>query len=72
MQGSVDYLPDVVNGIIKSIVFAILVTWIALYNGYYVVPNALGISKSTTQTVVVSSLLVLAMDFVLTVFMFGM
>lgn len=72
MQGSVDYLPDVGNGIIKSIVFAIIVTWVALYNGYYVVPNAQGISRSTTQTVVVSSLLVLAMDFVLTVFMFGM
>jgi len=71
MQGSVEYLPDVGNGLIKSVVFAILITWIALYNGYHVVPNALGISKSTTQTVVVSSLLVLAMDFVLTVFMFG-
>ncbi len=72
MQSSIDYLPDVGNGLIKSLVFAILITWIALYNGYHVVPNALGISKSTTQTVVVSSLLVLAMDFVLTVFMFGM
>lgn len=72
MQASVEYLPDVGNGLIKSFVFAILITWIALYNGYHVVPNALGISKSTTQTVVVSSLLVLAMDFVLTVFMFGM
>ena len=72
MQDSVEYLPDIGNGLIKSVVFAILITWIALYNGYHVVPNALGISKSTTQTVVVSSLLVLAMDFVLTVFMFGM
>ncbi|MCG6199731.1 lipid asymmetry maintenance ABC transporter permease subunit MlaE [Psychromonas antarctica] len=71
MQGSVEYLPDVFNGVIKSVVFAILITWIALYNGYYVVPNAQGISQSTTQTVVVSSLLVLAMDFVLTVLMFG-
>ena len=72
MQGSVDYLPDIGNGIIKSIIFAIIITWIALYNGYYVVPNAQGISKSTTQTVVVSSLLILAMDFILTIFMFGM
>ena len=72
MQGSVDYLSDVGNGIIKSAVFAILITWVALYNGYHAIPNAIGISKSTTQTVVVSSLLVLAMDFVLTVFMFGM
>lgn len=71
MQGSVEYLPDVLNGVIKSVVFAVLITWIALYNGYYVTPNAQGISKATTQTVVVSSLLVLAMDFVLTVFMFG-
>jgi len=71
MQGSVEYLPDVFNGIIKSVVFAVMIAWVALYNGYYVVPNAQGISKATTQTVVVSSLLVLAMDFVLTVFMFG-
>lgn len=71
MQGSVEYLPDVINGVIKSIVFAVLITWVALYNGYYVIPNAQGISKATTQTVVVSSLLVLAMDFVLTILMFG-
>lgn len=71
MQGSVDYLPDVLNGVLKSVIFAVLITWVALYNGYYVVPNAQGISKATTQTVVVASLLVLAMDFILTVFMFG-
>ena len=56
---------------LKSVIFAVLITWVALYNGYYVIPNAQGISKATTQTVVVASLLVLAMDFVLTVFMFG-
>lgn len=72
MQGSVEYLPDVMNGVIKSVVFGVMITWVALYNGYHVVPNALGISRATTQTVVVSSLLVLAMDFILTVFMFGM
>ncbi len=71
MQGSVDYYPDVVDSIIKSVFFAVLITWVALYNGYHVIPNAQGISKATTQTVVVSSLLVLAMDFVLTIFMFG-
>ncbi|MFT4836655.1 MAG: phospholipid/cholesterol/gamma-HCH transport system permease protein [Psychromonas sp.] len=71
MQGSVDYLPDVMNGVIKSIVFGVMITWVALYNGYHVMPNAIGISRSTTQTVVVSSLLVLAMDFILTVFMFA-
>lgn len=72
MQGSVDFGPDVLNGVLKSIIFAVMITWIALYNGYFVVPNALGISRATTRTVVVSSLLILAMDFILTVFMFGM
>ena len=72
MQGSVDLFSDVGNGIIKSIIFAFIITWVALYNGYYVIPNAQGISRSTTTTVVVSSLLILAMDFILTVFMFGM
>lgn len=72
MQGSVDFGPDVLNGVVKSIIFAVMVTWIALYNGYFVIPNAQGISRSTTRTVVVSSLLILAMDFILTVFMFGM
>lgn len=71
MQGSVDYLPDVMNGVIKSIVFAIIITWVALYNGYYTIPTAQGISNSTTKTVVIASLLVLAMDFVLTAIMFG-
>ncbi|WP_094752315.1 lipid asymmetry maintenance ABC transporter permease subunit MlaE [Psychromonas sp. CD1] len=72
MQGSVDVFADVGNSIIKSVVFAFIITWVALYNGYYVIPNAQGISRSTTTTVVVSSLLILAMDFILTVFMFGM
>jgi len=71
MQGSVDFLPDVMNGVLKSVVFAVMITTVALYNGYYVVPTAQGISLSTTKTVVISSLLVLAMDFVLTALMFG-
>jgi len=71
MQGSVEFLPDVMNGVFKSIVFAMTVTTVALYNGYYVVPTAQGISISTTKTVVISSLLILAMDFLLTAIMFG-
>jgi len=71
MQGSVDFLPDVMNGVLKSVIFAVMITWVALYNGYYVVPTAQGISYSTTKTVVISSLLVLAMDFALTALMFG-
>lgn len=71
MQSKVDLVDDVFNGVIKSIVFAIVVTWIALYKGYNAIPTADGISKATTDTVVQASLAVLGLDFVLTVFMFG-
>ena len=71
MQATVDWNKDVVNGIIKSIVFAIVVTWIAIFKGYDVVPTSEGISQATTQTVVYSSLAVLGLDFVLTALMFG-
>lgn len=71
LQASVEWREDIVNCIIKSVVFAIVVTWIALYRGYQVIPNPEGISKATTQTVVQSSLAVLALDFILTAIMFG-
>jgi phospholipid/cholesterol/gamma-HCH transport system permease protein len=71
MQASVDWNADVVNGIIKSIVFGIVITWIAVFRGYDTVPTSEGISHSTTQTVVHSSLAVLGLDFVLTALMFG-
>ncbi len=66
MQAAVDFRSDILNGIIKSLVFGFVVTWIALYQGYYTVPNAAGISRATTKTVVYSSLAVLALDFILT------
>lgn len=71
MQSKVDLVDDVFNGVIKSVVFAFVVTWIALYKGYDAVPTSDGISRATTQTVVQASLAVLGLDFVLTVFMFG-
>lgn len=71
MQATVDWNKDVVNGILKSIVFAIVVTWIAIFKGYDAVPTSEGISQATTQTVVYSSLAVLGLDFVLTALMFG-
>ncbi len=69
MQASVSFYNDVINGLIKSIVFGFVISWIAVYQGYYTVPNALGISRATTKTVVYSSLAVLALDFVLTAMM---
>ena len=72
MQNSVQFMHDVFNGtIIKSIVFAFICTWIAVYQGYACVPTSEGISTATTQTVVYSSLCVLGFDFVLTAVMFG-
>ena len=71
MQASVNFRTDIVNGIIKSLLFGVVVTWVAVYQGYYTVPTALGISRATTKTVVYGSLAVLGLDFVLTSFMLG-
>jgi len=71
MQEAVGFREDIVNGIIKSVVFGFITTWVAVYQGFYSEPNAAGISKATTRTVVFSSLLVLALDFVLTSLMMG-
>ena len=71
MQSNVDWSDDVLNGVIKSVVFAFVVTWIAVFKGYDAMPTSEGISKATTQTVVNSSLAVLGLDFVLTALMFG-
>ena len=71
MQATVEWDKDVVNGVIKSIVFAIVVTWTAIFKGYDAIPTSEGISLATTQTVVLSSLAVLGLDFVLTALMFG-
>jgi phospholipid/cholesterol/gamma-HCH transport system permease protein len=71
MQASVEFYNDVVKGIIKSVAFGWVVTWIAVYQGYASMPTSEGIGKATTQTVVISSLAVLGLDFVLTAVMFG-
>lgn len=71
MQASVNFHEDIVNGIIKSIVFGFVATWIAVFQGYDTVPTAEGIGRATTRTVVYSSLAVLGLDFVLTAVMMG-
>ena len=71
MQETVTFSKDILNGIIKSIFFAAFVTWVAVFKGYNSKPTSEGISYATTQTVVVSSLGVLGLDFILTSFMFG-
>lgn len=71
MQASVNFRMDVFSGIIKSLVFAFLVIWIAVFQGFTCVPTAEGISKATTRTVVYASLAVLGFDFILTAMMIG-
>lgn len=70
MQDAVDFRLDIVNGVIKSLVFAVAVIGIAVYEGYSAMPTAEGVSRATTSTVVTSALVVLGLDFVLTAFMF--
>jgi len=70
MQAAVEWDKDIINGVIKSVVFGFAVTWIAVFEGYDAVPTAEGVSRATTRTVVFSSLAILALDFVLTALMF--
>lgn len=70
MQNAVDFRFDVVNGVIKSCVFGVAVTAIAVFEGYDALPTAEGVSGATTRTVVTSSLAILGLDFILTSFMF--
>jgi phospholipid/cholesterol/gamma-HCH transport system permease protein len=69
MQANVDWHDDIVSGVIKSVVFGVACTMIALFEGYDAPPTAEGVSRATTRTVVISSLVVLGLDFVLTSFM---
>ena len=71
MQAGIDWVDDVLNGVIKSIVFGFIIAWVSLFEGYSAPPTAEGVSRATTRTVVTSSLAVLGGDYVLTALMFG-
>lgn len=71
MQANVGLYADIGNGVIKSLVFGAVATWIALFEGYDAEPTSEGVSRATTRTVVNASLAVLGLDFVLTALMFG-
>ena len=71
MQARVDFYDDLMSGVIKSVVFGFVVSWIALFEGYDATPTSEGVSRATTRTVVHASLAVLGLDFVLTALMFG-
>ncbi|NJA06473.1 lipid asymmetry maintenance ABC transporter permease subunit MlaE [Methylococcaceae bacterium WWC4] len=71
MQSTIDFREDIVNGVIKSVVFGFVVSWIALFEGYDAIPTSEGVSRATTRTVVNSAFTILGLDFILTALMFG-
>lgn len=71
MQAHLDFSDDILNGVIKSLVFGFVVAWIAVFQGYDTTPTAEGVSRATTRTVVYSAFAILGLDFVLTALMFG-
>ena len=71
IQGGVDVWADIGNSLIKSLVFGIAVTFIALQQGFEASPTPEGVSRATTRTVVMASLSVLGLDFILTAMMFA-
>lgn len=70
MQAAVDVFSDIGNGVIKSFVFGVACALVALYQGYSARPTPDGVARATTLTVVISSLLVLWLDFIMTAWMF--
>ncbi len=70
LQSKVDFQGDILNGVIKSIVFGLVISWIALFEGYDTVPTSEGVGRATTRTVVHSALAILGLDFILTALMF--
>jgi len=71
MQTKTDFYDDIMNGVIKSIVFGFVVTWIALFEGHDAIPTSEGVGRATTRTVVHSAFAILGLDFILTALMFG-
>jgi phospholipid/cholesterol/gamma-HCH transport system permease protein len=71
MQAGVDFEDDILNGVIKSAVFGVVCTGIAVFEGYDAVPTSEGVARATNRTVVYSSLAVLGLDFILTALMLG-
>ena len=72
MQEGVDFFRHVLKGIVKSVVFGFVVTWIAVFQGYDSEPTSEGLAAATTRTVVFSSVAVLVLDFFLTLMMFNL
>ncbi|MCZ2415016.1 MAG: ABC transporter permease, partial [Burkholderiales bacterium] len=71
MQSGVDWLDDVGNGVVKSVVFGFTVAYVALFVGFNAQPTPEGVARATTTTVVAASLAILGLDFIMTALMFS-
>ncbi len=71
MRATIEFREDILNSVIKSLVFGVIVTWIAVFEGYDAIPTSEGVSRATTRSVVYSAFAVLGSDFILTALMFG-
>ena len=71
MQSGVDVRADVLNGVLKSFIFGVAVTFTALFQGYQAQPTPEDVSRATTRTVVIASLMVWGLDFIMTALMFN-
>ncbi len=70
IQDSIDFKIDIINSLIKSIIFGFIITWTSVFQGINSKPTAEGIALSTTNTVVYSSFIILSLNFFLTAIMF--
>ena len=71
IQSNVDFGGDIINVFLKSGVFGAIVTWVAVYQGYHAPPTSEGVSRATTNTVVIASLAILGANLMLTAVLFG-
>jgi len=71
MRDQLGFFSDIMSGFAKSLVFALVIGWVSLFQGYVTQSGAVGMAKATTRSVVISSLIVLGLDFLLTAFMYS-
>ena len=68
MQNALD-ITDVYEGIVKSFVFGVVASLLAVWEGYNAIPTAEGVGRATTRTVVITAIVVLIFDFMITAIM---
>ena len=71
IETGIDFSDDILSGMIKSLVFGCVISWISVFLGYHVTSETSGVSKAATKAVVLSSLAILGLDYGMTAIMFN-